>query len=238
MKRVSIFAVSVIFLFGLQRAFAAGAPDIIWEVPTPNGLANSIVGVGWAPGPSGQTAMGSTDRWLRTRQGSNGALIYSILGPQHSSGGDQTVYSNDDLYLAVHNRGRGPDYRVYRAADGLFLGTIVVTFDANGVAQFAPDAQLQGSVPGDVTARWHIDEFTVITATGTGYQVINTTFNFSPDGNYQSVATQGKVKIVRRADGSEVSTFPGGETRSTTTVKFTPDSTRVAVWDTNANRTT
>src|SRR4051794_32223614 len=115
MKRVSIFLMSVISLFGFAQGFAAGAPEIVWEVPTPNGLANSIVGVGWAPGPSGQTAMGSTDRWLRTRQGSNGGLIYSILGPQHSSGGDQTVYSTDDQFLAVHNRGRGPNYRVYRA---------------------------------------------------------------------------------------------------------------------------
>src|SRR3954463_7732689 len=113
MKRVSIFLMSVISLFGFAQAFAAGAPEIVWEVPTPNGLANSIVGVGWAPGSSGQVAMGSTDRWLRTRQAGNGALIYSILGPQHSSGGDQTIYSTDGGFLAVHNLGRGLDYRVY-----------------------------------------------------------------------------------------------------------------------------
>src|SRR4051794_20347811 len=174
MKRISIIvltALTPICFCDLTQTSAAGAPDIVWEVPTPNGLANSIVGVGWAPGASGQTAMGSTDRWLRTRQGSNGALIYSILGPQHSSGGDQTIYSTDGQFLAVHNRGRGTDYRVYRAADGLFLGMINVTFDANGIAQFTADAQLQGSAPPDGTmTRWHFDEFTVVTATGTGYQ--------------------------------------------------------------------
>ena len=57
-----------ILLGGISIGFGQGAPDVVWEVPTPNGLANSVVGVGWAPGVSGQVAMGSTDRWLRTRQ--------------------------------------------------------------------------------------------------------------------------------------------------------------------------
>jgi hypothetical protein len=59
---------------GISLGLAQGAPSIVWEMPTPNGLANSIVGVGWAPGSVGQVAMGSTDRWLRTRQAASGAV--------------------------------------------------------------------------------------------------------------------------------------------------------------------
>src|SRR4051794_33264272 len=138
-----VAALALLGISGATPIFAQNTPQIVWEAPTPNGLANSIVGVGWAPGSSGQVAMGSTDRWLRTRQAGNGALIYSILGPQHSSGGDQTIYSTDGGFLAVHNLGRGLDYRVYRAADGVFLGTFLVTIDGHGLVQFAPDAQLQ-----------------------------------------------------------------------------------------------
>src|SRR3954447_22666388 len=86
-------ALASLSICSMSRLLAQGAPEIVWEAPTPNTLANHIVGVGWAPASS-QVAMGSSDRWLRTRQADNGALIYSILGPQHSSGADQTVYSS------------------------------------------------------------------------------------------------------------------------------------------------
>ena len=60
---ISFLAVlAVISLRGISVGFAQDSPDIVWEVPTLNGLANSIVGVGWTPGLSGQVAMGSTDR--------------------------------------------------------------------------------------------------------------------------------------------------------------------------------
>ena len=210
-------ALAALSLRGIPSVFAQGAPDIVWEVPTPNGLANSIVGVGWAPGSAGQVAMGSTDRWLRTRQAASGALNYSILGPQHSRGGDQMIYSTDGL-LAVHNLNKGLDYRVYRAADGTFLGTILVTIDSNGLVQFAPDAQLQASIPkaGNMS-RWPLEQFTVVVNTGSGYHVITTTNNLSPDGLYQSVASQGTIKILSRKNGALASTFPGGALRG-----FTP----------------
>jgi len=227
-----------------SSAFGQGSPDIIWEVPTPSGLANSIVGVGWAPNPawagndSGQVAMGSTDRWLRTRQPANGALIYSILGPQHSRGGDQTNYSNDGALLAVHNRNKGLDYRVYRAADGVFLGTILVTIDANGLVQFAPDAQLQGSGKNVTIDRFRIEQFTVVFSTGSGYDITTTTFNFSPNGLYQSVASEGTIKILSRKDGSVISTFSGGAANGSTPMAFTPDSNSMAAWDRDSNKTT
>lgn len=239
MRKIGFVAVlALISLRWISTSFAQGAADVVWEVPTPNGLSNSIVGVGWSPGGSGQVAMGSTDRWLRTRQATSGALFYSILGPQHSRGGDQTIYSTDG-YLAVHNLNRGPDYRVYRVTDGLFLGTLLVTIDSNGLVQFAPDAQLQASIPkaGEMS-RWPLEQFTVLSSTGSGYHVITTTNNLSHDGFYQSVATQGNIRILYRKNGSLVSTFPGGAGRGFTPASFTPDGNAFAAWDGDSNRTT
>src|SRR4029453_16576324 len=119
--------------------------DIVWEIPTPSGLANSIQGVGWSPASS-RVAVGSTDRWTRTRDANSGALIYSVLQPIRSGGADQTIYSSDGAFLAVHNRSGGLGYRVHRAADGLFLGTLTVTVEANGLVRFAPDAPLGAGV--------------------------------------------------------------------------------------------
>jgi WD40 repeat protein len=240
-KRTITFlaALAVTCLRGISSAFAQGAPDIVWEVPTPNSLANSIVGVGWASGVSGQVAMGSTDRWLRTRQAASGALSYSILGPQHSRGGDQTIYSHDGAYLAVHNLNKGLDYRVYRASDGAFLGTLLVTIDGNGLVLFAPDAQLQASIPkAGAMSRWPLGQFTVVVSTGSGYHVITTTNNLSPNGLYQSVATTGKIQILSRKTGTKVATFPGAAAQGFTPATFTPDSNALAAWDGDSNRTT
>ena len=45
-----IFLGFVVGTLGWVRVTGAeGAPDIIWEAPTPSGLANSIQGVGWSP---------------------------------------------------------------------------------------------------------------------------------------------------------------------------------------------
>ncbi len=239
MRKNSICFLALFSLISLQGISAGFAQEVVWEVPTPNGLPNSVVGVGWAPGLSGQVAMGSTDRWLRTRQAASGALIYSILGPQHSSGGDQTIYSNDGVYLAVHDLKKGLDYRIYRASDGVFLGTILVTIDSNGLVQFAADAQLQASIPkAGAMSRWPLGQFDVVFSTGSGYHVITTTNHISPNGLYQSVATQGTIKILSRKNGALVATFPGGAARGVTPASFTPDSKAFAAWDADSNRTT
>src|SRR6185503_14302812 len=198
-------------LGGLASALAQGAPDIIWEVPTPSGLANSIQGVGWSPGTSGRVAFGSTDRWVRSRQASNGALVYSVLQPHRSGSADQVIYSGDGAFLAVHNSSGGLGYRVHRAANGIFLGMLVVTVDANGLVRFTPDAQLLGAVGGDGTlSRWRIADFTVVLTVGSGYQRTTTTFNFSPNGAFQSAASRGSIKIQRRSDAATVRTLAGG----------------------------
>jgi WD40 repeat protein len=233
----AVTLVATIWWSGIASSSGQGAPKVIWEMPTPNGLANSIVGVGWTPGSAGQVAMGSTDRWLRTRQAASGELIYSILGPQHSRGGDQTNYSTDGTLLAVHNINKGLDYRVYRAADGVFLGTILVTSGSNGLIQFTPDAQLQAAVP-NAMSRFRIEEFKVNITVGSGYDVTTTTFNFSPNGAYQSAVGSGQITIQSRADGSQVAQFAGGSARGSTPVMFTPNSTAIAAWDADSNKTT
>jgi WD40 repeat protein len=226
-------------LRGIPAALAQGAPEVVWEVPTPSGLANSIGGVAWSPSTVEHVAVGSTDRWVRARRASDGVLVYSVLQPHRSGSADQTVYSTDGSYLAVHNSSGGLGYRVHRAADGVFLGTLTVTVGANGVVAFAPDAQLQSAVGGDGTlSRWRLADLTVVVTTGSGYTRTTTTFNFAPNGLYQSEAIAGKITIRRRSDGGVVRTLTGGAPKGFTPVAFTPDSTRIAAWAASPNRAT
>jgi WD40 repeat protein len=229
--------VAVVGLCAASLVFGR-APDVVWEIPTPSGLANSIVGVGWSPATAGPVAVGSTDRWMRTRLASNGALIYSVLQPIRSGSVDQTVFSSDGLFLAVHNSKGGLGYRVYRSADGIFLGSLTVTIDSNGIVRFAPDAQLQSAIGGDVISRWHINDFTVVFTVGSGYDRTTTTFSFSPNGLYQSTARLGSIAIQQRSDGATVRTLSGGTAQGFAPISFTPDSTRIAAWSSSPNQTT
>lgn len=216
-----------------------GPPDVIWEANTPSGIANSIEGVGWAPGATGRVAFGSTDRWMRTRKADNGSLFYSVLQPIRSGSVDQTIFSTDGMFIAAHNSGGGLGYRVHRALDGVFLGILTVTVDTNGLVRFAPDNQLISAVGGDGTlSRWRFEEFRVVFTAGAGYQLTNTTFNFSPDGELQSAAAQGKIKIRRRSDASIVRTLSGGFPQGVMPVAFTRDSRGIAAWSANPNSVT
>jgi WD40 repeat protein len=215
------------------------APDIVWEAVTPSGLANSIQGVGWAPNASGQVAFGSTDRWLRTRQAENGSLVNAVLQPHRSGTADQTIYSADGAFIAVHNSNGGLGYRVHRAVDGVFLGMLTVTVDGDGLVRLAPDGQLSDAVGGDGTlSRWRVENFAVSLTVGSGYDRTNTTFNFSPNGLLQSAASQGAITIRRRSDGSTVRVLTGGLSQGSTPVAFMPDSTRIAAWGANPNQIT
>jgi WD40 repeat protein len=220
-------------------AHGQGEPDIVWDALTPNSLGNSIQGVDWSPTASGLVVFGSTDRWVRTRQAENGALVYSVLQPHRSGNADQTVYSTDGAFIAVHNSSGGLGYRVHRANDGVFLGLLTVTIDGRGLAQFAPDAQLLSAVGGDGTlSRWRMENFTVVFTVGSGYEHTNTTFNFSPNGVLQSAASQGVITIRQRDDGSIVRVLRGGLSQGVTPVAFTPDSARIAAWGANPNQGT
>ena len=242
MKPHSMLILSVVaatWYRGVPPVQGQGAPDIVWEAATPSQLANSIQGVGWAPNASGQVAFGSTDRWIRTRQADNGSLVYSVLQPHRSGNANQTIYSADGAFIAVHNSSSGLGYSVHRAADGVFLGMLTVTVDVDGLVRFAPDDQLIGAIGGDGTlSRWRIENFTVSFTVGSGYDRTNTTFNFSPNGVLQSAASQGAITIRQRSDGSTVRVLTGGLAQGSTPVAFTPDSTRIAAWGSNPNQTT
>jgi len=217
---------------------AQTAPQIVWSVPTPSGLANSVVGVGWSPA-GGRVAIGSTDRWLRARAASSGALQWSTLQIPIGSGSvDQAIFSNDSALVAAHNSGQGWTYRVHRATDGVFVGKMIGTLQPNGVVSFAPDAQLAAST-GDATfGNWRLADFSTVRVAGSGYDKVSTNWVFSPDTTLQAFATQGTITIQRRSDGSIVRMLTAGNTRGITPMAFSPDSTRLAAWTRAPNETT
>lgn len=79
---------------------------------------------------------------------------------------------------------------------------------------------------------------TVVLVVGSGYEKTTTTFNFSPNGAYQSAASKGTITIRRRSDAGVVRALAGGTAKSFAPVAFTPDSTRIAAWAPSPNRTT
>ena len=242
MKPHAMLILGAVAMTGFQNAPTArgqGAPDVVWEAVTLNTLANSIQGVGWSPSVSGNVAFGSTDRWLRTRQSDNGALVYSVLQPHRSGSANQTIYSVDGTFIAVHNSSDGLGYRVHRAVDGVFLGVLAVTVGGDGIVRFAPDTNLLAAVGGDGTlSRWRIDNFTVSVTVGSGYDRTNTTFNVSPDALLQSAAGQGTITIRQRSNGQVIRLLKGGLAQGSTPVAFTADSTRIAAWSENPSQVT
>src|ERR1043166_3241940 len=240
MKPSWIFILGTVAIYSCEvlSVQGQGSPDIVWEAVTPNSLANSIQGFGWSSSAGDGVTVGSSDRWVRTRKAADGTLLYSVLQPIHAGTADQTVYSNDGTYIAVHNSGLGLGYRVHRAVDGIFLGMLTVTVETNGLVKFAPDAQLTTTVGGDGTlSRWRVADFTVVFTVGSGYQLTNTTFNFSPDGTLQAAAKQGAITIRRRSDAATVHVINGGQLKGATPLAF-PDSTRIAAWASSPNRVT
>src|SRR5436190_10317546 len=92
---IPILCLAGVYICQISPVRAQGSPEIVWQAPTPSGIANSIVGVGWSPLSAGSVSFGSTDRYLRTRQADDGSLLYSVLQPIHSGTADQTIYSTD-----------------------------------------------------------------------------------------------------------------------------------------------
>jgi hypothetical protein len=161
------------------------------------------------------------------------------LQPHRSGGADQTIYSIDGSFIAVHSSSGGLGYRVHRATDGVFLGALSVTAGDDGLVRFAPDTNLLAAVGGDGTlSRWRFENFTVSVTVGSGYERTNTTFNFSPDGVLQSAASQSTITIQRRSDGQTLRVLAGGLAQGSTPVGFTPDSTRIAAWSDHPNQVT
>jgi len=217
---------------------AQTAPQIVWSIPTPSGLANSIVGVGWSPA-GGRLAVGSTDRWVRARAASNGALQWSTLQTPIGSGtADQTIFSTDSAMVAAHNSGQGWTWRVHRAADGVFVGKLVGTLQPNGVVTFAPDAQLV-AFTGDVGFNnWSLANFSTLRLVGSGYNKISTNWVFSPNNALQASASQNTITIQRRSDGAVLLLITGGNARGATPMQFSPDSMTLAAYTRTPNETT
>lgn len=217
---------------------AQTAPQIVWSIPTPSGLANSIVGVGWSRA-GGRIAVGSTDRWVRARAASSGALQWSTLQVPIGSGtADQTIFSTDSTMVAAHNSGQGWTWRVHRAADGVFVGKLVGTLQPNGVVTFAPDAQLVASTGDAGFTNWRLANFSTLRLVGSGYGRISTNWVFAPNNVLQASASQGTITIQRRSDGAILRLITGGNARGATPMQFSPDSTTLAAYTRTPNETT
>ncbi len=219
---IALFA-SVVALAAQGSARAQDAPESVWQAATPSGLANSILGVAWSPTEE-RVLVGSTDRWVRSRRASSGALLYSALEPHRSGGVAQVVFSIDGQIFGVINRSATLTIRVHRSSDGAALGTIATVVGDNGIVGFVPDAALSASSPDGTLSRWRANDLTFFRTTGSGYDRVTTTFDFSPDGRYQTAASQGTIAVQRRNDGGVVATIAGG-----VPVRFSPDGALLAV---------
>jgi WD40 repeat protein len=217
-------SLSVPFL-ALSSAFAQGAPNIVWQVPTPSALANSVIAVAWSP-TDDQIVVGSNDRWFRARYASTGALQYSVLEPIHSQGPGHILYSNDGTRIGVRNQTSGLSFRVQRAIDGVFLGNVVASVSPAEIVSFAPDAMLLANTGGDGTiSSWQFADITMFRQTGSGYQTVTTAFDFSPNGLLQTATLRSHVFERESASGMQVFLRRPAEK-----VEFSPDSSLLAVW--------
>jgi WD40 repeat protein len=223
--RTWIASIVVSSVCAAGAALGQGAPAVVWEVPTPNTLGNSVRAVSFSA-LGKDLAVGSTDRWFRMRRARDGALLYSVLEPLHSSGVRQILRSANPAWVGVQNESAGTSFRVQRENDGIFLGTVNGTVGPDGLVSFAPDAALLASTGGDGTiSSWSFSDLTCFTVTGTGYLTVTTTINFSPDGALQTSARKGRITVQDRLDGSVLRVIPGGSTNV-----FSPDSGILATW--------
>ena len=216
-----------LLVLGSSSAFSQGAPDVLWQMPTPKSFgSNNAFAAAWSPAAGGAVAVGSSDRWFRTRGAEAGELVYSVLEPPRAGGVGQIAFSIDGALVGVQMRSRTLSFIVERASDGAVLGTMIATVGSNGLVSFAPDATLQANTGGDGTlSRWRFSDLTFTQVTGSGYDRVSTVFNFSPDGALQSAASGGSITVQRRSDGGIVTVLSGGSV-----VSFSDDSTMMAAW--------
>jgi WD40 repeat protein len=229
LRRVfALVSASLLLLATTTGVASAQAPQVVWAVPNPGGIATSAGAVAWSPTGS-PVATGLLDRWMRIRDASKGNELRALLQPHRSGGVINLTFSTNGQYLAVGNQSGTGTFRVYRVTTGDFLGALVATIDSAGILRFAPDAQLATSPAKDL-ALWRTNEVTVFSVTGSGYDKVSTARTLSPNGQYQTAATsKGMITIQRTtSDGSLVRAFPGG-----TRPAFSPDSTMVADWTPN-----
>lgn len=209
-------------------AVPAGPPAIIWSQPNPGGLAASVGAVAWAPNGD-RVATGLSDRWVRIRDAANGQQVSAILQPHRSRGVVRLQFSSDSQFLAVANSAGASQYRIHQVATGAFLGLLQGSVDTKGIVQFTPDAQLAATPAGQL-AQWRLSELPVFVSSGSGYTVVVTRFQLSPDGTQETALASGNVTVRRVPDGLVLRTFTG---RS---VAYSPDSALLAVWTPSPNQ--
>lgn len=212
-------------------AALAGPPALIWAQPNPGGLAASVGAVAWAPDGS-LVATGLSDRWVRIRNAADGQQISTILQPIRSKGVVRLEFSRDSQFLAVANSAGASQYRVYRVATGTLLGLLQGSVDAKGIVHFTPDAQL-AAAPGGAgqLSQWRLSDLPVFVSSGSGYDVVVTRFQLSPDGTQETAVASGTVTVRRVSDGLFLATFPGKS------VAYSPSSRTLAAWTSSPNQT-
>jgi len=215
----------LVILVLVSAAAAQLAPTLVWSEPTPGLLANQVEAVAWSP-TDDVLAVGSSDRWFRLRLASDGTLLYSVLEPKNSGGVGEILFSHDGLLTGVRNEKSGMTFRVQTTLEGAFLGKMTGSVGTDGLVVFAPDAQLLAAVGGDGTlSSWDFSDLTVLQVTGSGYQQVTTTFDFSPDGLLQTAAAKGFITVRRTTDGAVVKVLRGGSV-----VEFSHDGSLLAAW--------
>ena len=210
-------------------AAAAGSPTVLWSQPNPGGLAASVGAVAWAPDGS-LVATGLSDRWVRIRRAADGLQVSAILQPHRSRGVVRLQFSADSQFLAVANSAGASQYRIHQVATGAFLGLLQGSVDANSIVHFTPDAQLAATPAGQLS-QWRLSELPVFVSSGSGYTVVVTRFQLSPNGTQETAVASGNVTVRRVPDGVVLRTFPGKS------VAYSPDSTMLAVWTSSPNQT-
>jgi WD40 repeat protein len=223
-----LLAALVACLLAAAQGALAVAPTVLWTAPNPSTFQSAVGSVTWSPGGT-LVADGTGDRWVRLRRASDGALLRSVIQPRHSDGVVRLLFSNDGRDLAVGNAAGASNYRVYEV-DGLtFLGSLQGSLDGRGVVRFTPDAQLAGAGAAGSLSNWTLAKLPVFVRTGSGYDVVTARFTLSPNGALQSATTKGTTKVQRTSDGAVVATVTGASSA------FSPDSTRLAVWSSDAS---
>jgi len=209
----------------------AGPPPVIWSQANPGGLAASVGAVAWAPSGA-LVATGLSDRWVRIRNATNGQQVSTIFQPIRSRGVVRLQFSSDSQFLAVSNSAGPSQYRIYQVATGTFLGLLQGSVDSKSIVHFTADAQL-ATAPGGAgqLSTWKLSDLPVFVSSGSGYDVVVTRFQLSPDGTQETAVANGAVTVRRVSDGLVLRTFTGKS------VAFSPDSATLAAWTSSPNQT-
>jgi WD40 repeat protein len=209
----------------------AGPPPVVWSQANPGGLTASVGAVAWAPGGA-LVATGLSDRWVRIRNATTGQQVSTILQPHRSHGVVRLQFSGDGQFLAVGNSAGPSQYRIYQVSSRAFLGLLQGSVDAKSIVHFTPDTQLAAAPGGGgQLSQWKLSDFPVFVSSGSGYNVVVTRFQLSPDGTQETAVANGTVTVRRVSNGVVLASFTGKS------VAYSPNAATLAVWTSSPNQT-